>query len=196
MITRPRIGAAVAAALAAVLLVGCTTSQAVVDPTAAPSTAVPSPTPTPTYSPDQATALANATTFENLLARMRHDPRMTGQMTMIKILKPISDVPMIQAALNARNHWNQAGWSETGTGQQKVVTTKVGDPAPIGSATQILVTFCKDQTGTKVVDEKGVEITDSSVHVPYLLSVYDMRKAKGGNTFKVYVATDQVVSGC
>ncbi|MBA3019656.1 hypothetical protein [Propionicimonas sp.] len=196
MSTRPRIWtAAAAAALAAVLLAGCTTSQAVIDPTATPSaTPVPSPNPTPTYSPDQATALANATTFENLLARMRHDPRMTGQLTMIKILKPISDAPMIQAALTARNQWNQAGWSETG--DQKIVTTKVGDPTTAGTSTSITVTFCKDQTATRVTDKKGAEITDSAVHVPYLLRTYELRKAKGAKAFKVWQAGGQVVSGC
>jgi hypothetical protein len=194
MNTHPRFSATVAAALAAVLLAGCTTSQAVVDPTVTPSTPVPSPTPTPIYSPDQATALANASTFENLLSRVRHDPRMTGQLTMIKILKPISDAPMIQAALNGRNRWNQAGWKEIG--EQKIVTTKVGDPTPVGSATSITVTFCKDQSATKVVDKKGVEINDSTLHVPYLLRTYDLRKAKDGKTFKVYQAGGQVVSGC
>lgn len=188
--TRPRIGAAVAAALAAVLLAGCTTPQPVVDPTATPSTAVPSPT----YSPDQATALANATVFENLLVRMRHDPWMTGQMTMIKVLKPVSDVPMIQAALNARNTWNQAGWKEVG--DQKIMTTKVGDPTTIGTATSITVTFCKDQTGTKVLDKKGAEVTDSKVHASYLLATYDMRKAKGATAFKAWQISGQVVSGC
>lgn len=192
MITRPRIGAAVAAALAAVLLAGCTTSQAVVDPSLAPGT--PSPTPTPTYGADQQKALAAATTFETLLARARHDPRMTGQLTMIKILKPVSDVPMIQAALNGRNRWNQAGWREVGN--SKIVTTKVGDLTPVGTATQIMVTFCKDQTGTKVVDKKGAEVVDSTVHVPYLLRTYDIRKAKGAKAFKVYEAGGQVVSGC
>lgn len=194
MSPRPRLWtAAAAAALAAVLLTGCTTSQAV-DPTATPATPVPSPTPTPTYSADQATALANATTFENLLARMRHDPRMTGQLTMIDILKPISDGPMIQSALNARNHWNQSGWKEIG--DQKIVTTKVGDPTPVGASTSITVTFCKDQTAAKVVDKQGAEITDTTVHVPYLLRTYELRKPKGGKTFKVWQSSGQVVPGC
>jgi|LSQX01.1.fsa_nt_gb hypothetical protein len=193
MSTRPRIWTAAAAALAAVLLTGCTTSQAV-DPTATPSTPVPSPTPTPTYSPDQAGALANATTFENLLERVRHDPRMTGQLTMIKILKPISDAPMIQAALNGRNRWNQAGWKEIG--DQKIVTTKVGNPTPVGSSTSITVTFCKDQSATRVVNKNGSEITDSTIHVPYLLRTYELRKAKAGKVFKVWQSGGQVVSGC
>lgn len=193
MITRPRIWTAAAtAALAAALLAGCTSASPVVDPTATP-TPVPSPTPTPTYSPDQATALANATTFENLLARMRHDPHMTGQLTMIKILKPISDVPMIQAAVNARNHWNQAGWKEVG--DQKIVTTEVSAPAQTGTSTSITVTFCKDMRPTKVTDSRGGLVTSRS-WPSFLLSSYDMRKAKGAKTFKVAGAPDQVVSGC
>ncbi len=194
MITRPHIWtAAASAALAAVLLAGCTPASTVVDPTATP-TPVPSPTPTPTYSPDQATALANATTFENLLARMRHDPRMTGQLTMIDILKPISDVPMIQSALNARNQWNQAGWKEIG--DQKIMTTKVSEPTSAGASTSITVTFCKDQTATKVVDKQGAEVVDTTVHVPYLLRTYELRKTKSGQTFKVWQSSGQVVPGC
>lgn len=192
--TRPRLWTAAAAAtLAAVLLTGCTTSQAV-DPTAAPSTPVPSPTPTPTFSPDQASAVAVAQKYEGLLNAGLRDPQHTGQVELAMKLKPYAEAPMIQAAVDGVYSWYHQGWKLVG--DQVTVTTTPSEPSLINKSTKVVVSICTDQTKVSVVDKAGNPVTDPAARrYPYILRSIDVRRAPG-KPWLVWGTSGQEVRGC
>lgn len=173
-----------------------TTSTSVSPSTSAttPTATTPTPTPTPTLEADQTAALAAAERYESLMAKVRAKPLKYGQYKMIELLKPIAFDDWIQASLNGVQPWRDKGWHEEGA--MTVLTRTVGEASPAAdSATQVKVSICKDTRDSAVVDKKGNKVKGQQFPA-YLKRVYDMRKAKGSDNFKVWEAAGEEVKGC
>ena len=194
-------------AVAALGLAACTAATPNATPSAStaaattasqttPATPTVTPTPSQTLDADQAAALEVAESYEAALAKVRANPTKYGQYKMIELLKPLAYDDMIQANLNGIRTWRDKGWHEEGS---QVILQRDADQANAMSdgTMKVSVTICKDQRDLAVVDKNGKKVTAKAAQGPdFLQNTYDMRRAKGSGSFKVYEFGGDAVEGC